>query len=269
MRWASPIWIYGWGRQLKECQWFLPSHRPGKVRNETWAQAWEPESTPPQSGTNPIGFHFLHLLRGWQDSRAWTQLHNQCCLEATKGTQCFVVFSFLFFGFAKLIGCVSISTTQTFLNSSGPGGGKDKKNGGRREGRACMKDHICLPTCVWFPEPHLVIQLPTAACPGLHSMASFWARPAPSPEAPSTLAATRATAWWDTAWPFVPGTPRATSCGARPFLSVKVRSRWEGGWQVVWILLTSWACPRTHHFQIWVTPLIINSFFQQTYIEDP
>ena len=60
-------------------------------------------------------------------------------------------------------------------------------------------------------------------------MASFWARPAPSPEAPSTLAAMPATAWWDTAWPFVPGTPRATTCGVRPFLSVKVRSWWGRG----------------------------------------
>lgn len=59
-------------------------------------------------------------------------------------------------------------------------------------------------------------------------MASFWARPAPSPEAPSTLAAMPATAWWDTAWPFVPGIPRDTTCGVRPFLSVKVRNRWEG-----------------------------------------
>ena len=79
------------------------------------------------------------------------------------------------------------------------------------------------------PDPHLAMQLPTAACPGLPSMASFWARPAPSPEAPSTLAAMPATAWWDTAWPFVPGTPRATTCGVRPFLSVKVRSWWERG----------------------------------------
>lgn len=43
------------------------------------------------------------------------------------------------------------------------------------------------------------------------------------------MAATPATAWWDTAWPFVPGTPRATTCGVRPFLSVKVRSSWKGG----------------------------------------
>lgn len=73
------------------------------------------------------------------------------------------------------------------------------------------------------------VQPLTAACLGLHSTASSWARPALSPEAPSTLAATLATAWWDRAWPFAPGTPRATTCGVKPSPSAKVRSRQNAG----------------------------------------
>lgn len=132
------------------------------------------------------------------------------------------------FGFIKLIGHFSISTTQTFPNCSGPGGSQDKELVEKKGCGVCRKECLSSQLCV-VPSLHLVVQLPTAACPGLHSMASFWARPAPSLEAPSTLSAMLATAWWDTAWPFVPGTPRATTCGARPFLSVKVRSRWDGG----------------------------------------
>lgn len=60
---------------------------------------------------------------------------------------------FLFFSFLWLyytgIGHFSISTTQTFLNSSGPGSGRDKEiDGGRREwnrkGGTCRNEHICL-----------------------------------------------------------------------------------------------------------------------------
>lgn len=135
-------------------------------------------------------------------------------------------FSSLFFSlaFPKRIGCFSVSTAQTFLTRSGPGGDDDRARLGEARGGGLGGGPRLSSHCTWSPDPHLVVQLPTAACPGLHSMATSWARPPPSPEAPSTLAATRATAWWDTAWPSVPGTPRATTCGARPFLSVKVRS---------------------------------------------
>lgn len=139
-----------------------------------------------------------------------------------------MVFPPLSFGFIKLIGHFLVPATRTFPYSSGPGGGQDKELGEKKGCGACRKERPSSPLCA-VPSLPFVVQLPTAACPGLHSMASSWARPAPSPEAPSTLAATLATAWWDTVWPFVPGIPRATTCGARPFLSVKVRSRWDEG----------------------------------------
>lgn len=191
---------------LKELQGRVPRHRSGKVRSKT------PESTPlqPHSGGATAQ---AALCPGHEGDPVLHGLFS----------------SFLFFGFTTLTSHFSVSTAQTSLNSSGPGSDRDKEMGEEGDGGVCRKEHIRLPACVWSPEPHLVVQLPTAACPGLRSMASFWASPAPSPEAPSTLAATPATAWWDTAWPFVPGTPRATTCGARPFLSVKVRSTWKGG----------------------------------------
>ena len=136
---------------------------------------------------------------------------------------------FLSFPFFSLAFLNWLLFSINFLTSSGPGSGEDREREGEARGRGLREGLPLSSHCVWSPDPHLVVQLPTAACPGLHSTASFWARPAPSLEAPSTSAATPATGWWDTAWPFAPGTPRATTCGARPFLSVKVRSRWERG----------------------------------------
>lgn len=124
-----------------------------------------------------------------------------------------------------LLNCCSVSTTQAFLNS------KELSNGSGNElGKDGELLWDSLPAPAWYSvstsaQPLLTPQLPTAACLRLHSTASSWARQPPSRAAPSTLAVIQATVWWDTAWPSVPDTLKATTCGVRPFLSVKVSSR--------------------------------------------
>lgn len=121
-----------------------------------------------------------------------------------------------------------MSTAQAFLNSKELANGRGNKGWGGEAG--LVGDSLPAPAVAHghsSTEPPLPPQPPTAACLRLHSTASSWDRQPPSRVAPSTSAATQATVWWDTAWPSVPGTPKATTYGVSPFLSVKVSSGTE------------------------------------------